>query len=296
MIRFDGTNWITLPPIYPNLTSGSVCVPVLEYYNGIFYAGGNWGDGSFTMDDLAMFDTVSNTWIPFGQPLNGFLSGITDMTVYKGELYIAGAGICTCYGDPGNGILKWNGSQLLPVGSGTMPMAATVWDLHIFDDKLWAVGEFIGMGNQPASHVAYWDSVQWHGINGTFDNTVLAVTSLNGDLYFGGGFWKVNNDSVYKIVKYTPLTSVNDPGQENKLVKYFPNPATNNLNISYPLSSDNRYFYLMDVNGRVILQRDLTPGSSENRISLEGIPSGVYLTEIRDDKIHFGKNKLIILH
>ncbi len=296
MIKYDGTNWTTLPKIYPNLTatSGFICVTVVESYNGMLYAGGNWSDGTSTMDDLAMLDTITHTWVPVGTPLSGQYTGINDMVVYKGELYIAG-NICTCYGDPANGIMKWNGSQLLPVGTGTMPGYAGVSKMHVFDDKLWAVGEFIGMGSQPAQYVAYWDSVQWHGINGVFDNVVGVVTSLNNELYFGGGFWTVNNDSVHKIVKYSPYVGIDDLEQEKNPVLLYPNPATNNLNISYPKSSKTQQLYLFDLSGRTILKKELALNSTEDQLNLEEIPAGVYLTELVENTVHFGIKKLIII-
>lgn len=71
-----------------------------------------------------------------------------------------------------------------PVGGGTN---AEVRALCVFNDELYAGGNFITAGGVPANLVAKWDGVNWHNLgNGPNFNGVYSLHVFNNELYAGG--------------------------------------------------------------------------------------------------------------
>lgn len=296
IVKYDGVNFYGFPSIFPSQIPTDILINTAIFFNNELYVGGNFDSLPPYKSDIVKFDTSINNWVDVGGGLSGYMSFVTDMVIYKGEFYIAG-NICTCYGDAGNGVIKWNGTSFSPVGTGVIPNDATVWKLHVFDEKLWAVGEFSGMGGQPASHVAYWDSVQWHNIpNATFDNTINAITSLNNDLYLGGGFWTLNGDSVHHVVRYNTTTGIESINQNEPDIKIYPNPAKNFFQITYDLKQNqNAEFNLFNSFGQKIKKIELSPNTHSAAINVTALPNGIYFWQTKSYLTHSLNGKLIIL-
>ena len=66
-----------------------------------------------------------------------------------------------------------------------------------------------------------------------------------------------------------------------KLFAIYPNPVSNEINISFPKQADQAEFSLYDVLGKKVLQTRITP--LKNRIDVSGLTSGMYIASITSD-------------
>jgi hypothetical protein len=152
-----------------------------------------WADEhGFTVDELA--------WIQPGYPpttpvldldsgLNGtVLSIVPDVvngTIYAGGTFTATTGGTTC-----SHVAAWisgfAGWDWIPVGDG---LNGTVRTLLLYNNKLYAGGDFTQAGNVAAKNIAVYDVAlgQWQAL-GSLDSTVNALAFYNGELYAGGKF------------------------------------------------------------------------------------------------------------
>lgn len=223
-----------------------------------------------------------------------------------GNLYI---------GDAGNNVIrKVNTAGIITTvaGTGTQGYSgdggqATAAELGITDDvAIDAVGNI---------YIADYDNnvirkVNTAGIistivgNGTQgysgDGSVATLAEINnpdrvtsdamGNIYFG-------EDGNYRVRKVSNVwqMGIEQYGVITRMVKVYPNPATNNLNIDYTTESDAT-FVLYDVNGRVVLKQTLN--ANQNHVELNGIdlPNGLYMYNINNtDGQNLQKGKVTIL-
>ncbi len=80
------------------------------------------------------------------------------------------------------------------------------------------------------------------------------------------------------------------PEVETADIDVFPNPASGFINIRIPDAENIYHFYIYDVQGRTVMSKQLTSGE---KISLNDIPSGLYVYSIRGQK-HQSTGKLLI--
>ena len=147
------------------------------------------------------------------------------------------------------------------------------------------VTHFMNTGNNRFVHLSFSQS-------GSAVTATLPVDSLILPDGFYMLFAKVDDiPSVAKMVSLSghALTSVNEIAMENNLMIY-PNPANNQLNISYRNSFS---VVLNSMDGR-----EITAGQSNGNhliLNVANIPNGIYFLSIADNKNSFAK-KIIVMH
>jgi len=95
----------------------------------------------------------------------------------------------------------------ISVGNG---INGTIEAMAVYDDKLYVAGKFNNSDDGQDYTVAYWDGKTWvylrNAINGArtlhSDGTVMSLAVYNNELYVGGCFAKVGDQSVYNITKW----------------------------------------------------------------------------------------------
>ncbi len=91
--------------------------------------------------------------------------------------------------------------------------------------------------------------------------------------------------------EFTIRVGVTEIATDNNIVKFFPNPTTNFLNIQLLNKEENAELTIMDLSGKTLLIKQLTQQSS--RIDLTGFAKGTYLLKLNlNGKIL--QNKIII--
>jgi hypothetical protein len=63
---------------------------------------------------------------------------------------------------------------------------------------------------------------------GDFNLPVVAMTTLNDELYFSGTFWSVNGIPAYHVAKYGP----HPPVKDSLAFELYPNPSNGNFTLS----------------------------------------------------------------
>ncbi|MBL0343435.1 MAG: hypothetical protein IPP71_22810 [Bacteroidetes bacterium] len=193
--KFDGIS-LTIFPILEQVPNSGYVVCAAKFNNEL-YIGGNFNGGT-GKKDIAKFD--GNNWVSVGGGFSGGFTWVNDMIVYQNKLYIAGY-FQVSGGDPGNGIVCWDGSNWCQAGTGLLP--SNVWNLHEFGGELYACGQINNAGGISVTSVAKWDGSNWYDLGSFFDNSASAFASNSNDLFIGGGFITIDGDTMNGITKYT---------------------------------------------------------------------------------------------
>jgi hypothetical protein len=285
---WNDTSWITIgmPAIYSDgITVSSICE-----YNGKVYFGGNFtANDSIPSDSFnAIISWDGSTWNSVGGGFHGAFDHVWDMIEYNGELYVSGF-FSKNDGNVGNSIQKWNGIEWSEVGGGMENTFAqpVIYDLELYNNKLFAGGYFTSAGGIDASNIASWDGTVWCGLGNTFDNTVNSITFYKDTLIVGGGFWTIDGDSIQKIAKWTAGNYVDQCGNNvfinsfDNLFSFqiYPNPSTNFATILIPenFHNDNIPYSIYNSFGVKIKTGSLI--GDANQVDLTELSSGVYFME-----------------
>ncbi len=179
----QGGQWLQVGNLPPSPSGGHQLFDIVEY-NGQLVVTGNINTG--IGDDVFILE--GNDWVPLGGGLLGWNSYGKRLAVYQGDLYLAG-GLSLAEGDVGQCIIRWDGGQWHPVGSGLQAQLGNngpfggVEDMLIYNDELFVCGGFSYAGGIPARGVARWNGEQWCSVGGAPSNTVFCMGFFRDTLY-----------------------------------------------------------------------------------------------------------------
>jgi hypothetical protein len=201
--RWDGTSWspVGTPPL-----NGTVFA--IAYYNGRLFAGGIFTNagGNADADYLAMWDGVR--WQPFCSPAPGsapptFNGNVLALQVVGSTLYVGGE-FQNAAGIPSADYLlacDLNTGVSSSTAGNNPAIAGTVAALAADSSgTLYAGGQFINLGNDPAAdHIAAYNGT-WHSMGtgpsaggGAVDAYVRAIAASGNDVYIGTDAVNVGN-------------------------------------------------------------------------------------------------------
>jgi protocatechuate 3,4-dioxygenase beta subunit len=172
------------------------------------------------------------------------------------------------------GIINWPFSAILPIRLESFTAAPQGGSVLL----RWAVSEEINV-----------DSYQIEfGTNGRDFNSIGSVVANNGRNYSllhtapvsGLNYYRLKTTDKDGKVSYSEVRKVNF-GKGNTVAVY-PNPAKDNLNITVTGSMVNRgaTIQIMDIQGRVLVQRNTNAISQTESVNLSGLASGHYIVRI----------------
>lgn len=287
---WDGQKWTGLdfPPYSDNSLPRTTSV---IFYQNQLYVSGNFSWAQSGGADIARLDSTG--WHMVGGGLKGGLSFVSDMEIYKGELYICGY-FRKLDGNVGNKIMRWDGQQWKEVGAGFCAPNVTAKAMMVHDGKLYVVGIFDCVENGLyASNIATWDGERWCSLGDSyFNNTILNITTYKGEIYIGGGFTLVDGQPCRYFAKYVgdhstdtcsaPISAAPEPTSEG--FGLWPNPVTDILQVQAPAPIESVWVY--DAMGREVLR----PKVSGERVSvsLGHLPAGLYFVSLRADGVVWG--------
>ena len=298
--KWNGSNWTCIG--MPSNITTSVTVDAICEYNGELYFGGQFYSTEYpndTIENIIRYD--GNSWKSVGGGLHGNMDAVACIVNYKNELYVAGS-FTKAHGNVGNYIQKWNGISWSEVGGGVMGINGgngQISDLKVFHDELYAVGVFSFAGSVPAQHIAKWDGTNWCGLGSTFNNTIGTLAIYNDTLYIGGGFTIIDGDTINHIAKWTGgnyvdtcgnTASINEISNKENNITIYPNPAAENINVTFPLIKNGKYEILNILGGKIICG-DIK-NTNSIAINLNQIKSGLYLIKVYSEN-HYYSNKFI---
>jgi hypothetical protein len=119
---------------------------------------------------------------------------VAAAAVFQGELYVAGTFNQSAEYSSFRNIARWNGRQWNGVGAGSWSgndsSFAEIYDLVVYEDRLYATGSFTKAAGVPARNIARWDGSQWSALGDGLDAEGEALAVFDGDLYVGGLFFQ----------------------------------------------------------------------------------------------------------
>ncbi len=189
---WNGVAWSALAG--PNGEGADDQVSAMTLYQGKLIVGGSFLQaGGETVSGVASWNGVD--WEPLVSSNGAIgvailpLGFVSDLEVYNGELYAAGA-FSRAGGQDVSNIAKWNGTDWLPVtgpsGTGVLlggsTFAAVVWDMTLADGQLIVAGRFDTAGGVAANSIAAWNGSTWSSLGHPTleDLAILSVENYNG--------------------------------------------------------------------------------------------------------------------
>lgn len=278
-----------LPP--PDSPSGAPWIFDIELYNGQLVITGNIN----TINGYDVFVLQGDDWVPLGGGLVGWNSFGKCLAVYQGDLYLGG-GMSMAAGDVGQNIMRWDGNQWHPLGSGLQTQLnnfgnfGTVENMLVHDGELFVGGSFRYAGGIPAHGVARWDGSQWCSVApygptntvnclGFFQDTLLI--NFNGT---------INGDLMGRIAKFIAPTyedncglwAGTEEGQSTEMLLHvWPNPTRAELRFTTP-SNGPVQVRILDSSGRQVLKRSFTPIAHTIELDIGLFDSGIYQIHLND--------------
>ncbi|HMC97660.1 MAG TPA: T9SS type A sorting domain-containing protein, partial [Flavobacteriales bacterium] len=240
---------------------------------------------------IACWDGVQ--WSPIGNGLIGVFCTINLFDVHDDLLYVAGS--FADYppngnsGNPGSGVVTWDGQNWAQLGSGTRgSQNPTVYGITWIRDTLYISGRFNRIGDIPTGRVARWDGTRWCSLvpEDYFYPDLAPVGSYRDTLLVGGSFIVAGPDSIDRIAKWVAGDYVNICGSGSGVSEHTttsipfivcPNPATTTI-VLHGLPQAATTFVVHDVLGREVVRMIARPPTLE----IESLASGTYTVQVFD--------------
>ncbi len=196
--KWDGANWYALGAEIEDTGSNIAAVWDLAVYNNELYVGGGFTSaGGVSAHNIAKWN--GSTWSAVGSgltPNNGGL-GVYDMVVLNNELYVT---ISYIQGSTWiDEIMKWDGANWSQVATPNdfVPVLA------VYNNELYAGGDFDTINGISAKHIARFDGTNWYplgaGVDGTFFPQVYGLIEYDSLLFVGGIFNTAGGTSADKV-------------------------------------------------------------------------------------------------
>jgi hypothetical protein len=285
--KWDGHSWVNvyhLPQYNENMLYDAC------FYKNELYVGGNFHSyDTNNIRDIAKWNGQS--WESVGGGIQGDM-GINRMVVYHDKLVVAGL-FYKQYGNAGNFIMTWDGQQWEELGGGTwgqlnnLNSLGTIYDMQVYNDKLYICGLFNYAGTTPASHVAVWDGERWCGYPGVFDNSVYAMTIFNDTIYIACGM-TIDGDTVYNFARWggglVPDTcgsvGISHTSYDKENILVYPNPCGAYLILeSAGQNFSDGFIEIVDYTGKKYgIKKEIMDGKI--RINTQSLAQGIYLLKI----------------
>jgi Immunoglobulin I-set domain len=193
--KWDGGVW---SPLGSGMnTFGYVRAMAISGSN-LYAAGQFTSAGGVPAGQVAKWD--GNSWMPLGTNLVGFSSFAKAMAVLGNDLYVGGVGVfATTGGVQANNIVKWDGTNWSPLGSG---MNSEVNALVVMNGRLYAGGSFTTAGGVAANCIARWDGTNWSALGAGLNNSAYALTASGNTLYAGGNFTMAGGSGAGYVARW----------------------------------------------------------------------------------------------
>ncbi|MCI0738614.1 MAG: hypothetical protein L0Y72_06180, partial [Gemmataceae bacterium] len=162
---------------------------ILSDGSSLYAAGDFTTIGGTPANRVARWD---GSWTPLG---TGVTSDIFDAVLTGIDLLVSGQFV-QAGSAPAITVARWDGLQWSALNVGhqngmNLPLGV-VRALHVYDESLYAGGDFNGAGPEIRSRIARWDGNSWlalgSGIIGPSGHRVRAITDRAGSIYAGGTF------------------------------------------------------------------------------------------------------------
>lgn len=280
--RREGNVWV-------NIGTMDVGVPPymqdLILFQGELIATGVIWFTSSSYGDVARFNGTE--WVPLGTGILGGFSAGRSLAVYQDELYVSGS-IDINAGNAGHGIMRWDGAQFHPVGTGLQGSTndysyiVGAVELEVHDGLLWASGTFLHAGNVPTPGIAAWDGTQWCCLPPGPDVVINSIEFFHDTLFastvglYGSQVWgavKFVDDAYFDTCSIA--MSLPEPTTCDLQLHYAPATAILHLSTSQPINRTT--LDLFDPLGRLVVSFQL---HGQREVSVAALAPGTYVARM----------------
>ncbi len=176
--QWDGNAWTALG------TGVDSTVKSFAVLNGKLYVGGSFSYAGLTrVNGIAMWD---GSWHAVG---TGIVGTVDSLAVFNQTLYLGGT-FTTLYGigTTVNSIVRWDGSSLLPLGTGISGLSPNVDAMISWKNNLYVTGYFDSVNGITTNNIAKWDGSTWSSLGTGLDGWGSAMVIWNDRLIISGAF------------------------------------------------------------------------------------------------------------
>ncbi len=281
--RWDGSTW---HKVGNGITRNGVGVQVnqMVVYKDELYVGGYFDvAGVTTAYNIARWNGI--TWNEVGNGMNGPIYAMEVDTV-RNVLYAAG-GFSMVDDSIIGRIGLWNGENWQGLSNNNIFNHSAVYSLEMYHGFLYAGS--MDQSTNIDTTFSRWNGVNWEIIYGPNSN-VYSLQTFNDELYVGGIYTMIGNDSIPYLARYYSSDSVvvgtNNIRNSNTSILLYPNPVVDVLNIEI----DNPILELIifDLYGKVCTDLEIF---SNKQVNVNKLSSGSYFIKIltRDGKVYHAK-------
>ncbi len=279
--RRIGGHWEAVGEFPPDFSS--IMMDIVKHDGKLVVIGSGHING-----ELRVFVLEDGVWSILGDGIQGGLCSAQCLAVYQGQLYVGGQITMAC-GNPGQGILRWDGTAYQPVGLGLQSALGnnssfagpTCMVQH--NGLLYVGGGFRYAGGVEAFGIATWDGIEWCGVEGNFTdgvghNGVIDMAFYHDTLFVSANM--VDGDSVNfacKAIDTTyvgpctgPLSIVRPPVADGQITVRVVNGS---IHVQVPADKPATMISLRDASGRLTGQA-FGKGAHFGAI---GLPPGLYI-------------------
>lgn len=269
--KWNGVTWDSVgltPASYARLRA------IIEYNNEV-YVGGSIENIIIESPNILKWNEVS--WSAVGQGVpDGYLDDpVKCFQVYQDKLFIGGD-FWNDWRFPG--IVYWDGANYTCPGGG---VDGIIFDMAVFNDTLYVVGEFSIAGGIPANCIAKWDGYNWCSLGSTFNAPIRSIEVFNNELFIGGHFSQIDGQPINNIARWIGGNYVDQCGNttSTELIKsidlqVYPNPLSNYLNIEIPDDLNIQSITCLNSMGQKVFEQMIT--NSNEQLFLGHLPNGFY--------------------
>lgn len=279
----------------------------MAIYKGELYIGGffYFEDEQTTTRNIAKYN--GSYWSSVSSGIvstNSLDIPIKKMIEYQNDLYIGGSFYSN--NNVANYLLRWDGYNFYNVGGG---INGEIRDMAIYNNELYVVGDFSIAGGVEVNSVNYgsiakWDGHNWCSLETSVGGIINSIVNHQGELYIAGNFNQINGIQIKNIAKWVGgtfvevcgnTTGIHEEASANALSIY-PNPATDNLLISYKsFSMLNTTITIFNQYGLMVkrIQDYSVEGENARMIDISSFSNGMYLLNISSNDFYISSKFVI---
>jgi hypothetical protein len=237
-----------------------------------------------------VFILEGEDWVPLGGGLVGWNSFGYRLAVYQDDLYVGGS-MSMAAGDVGQNIIRWDGNQWHPLGSGVQVApnnfgtAGSVRDMVVHNGELWVCGGFRYAGGVPAQMIARWNGSQWCSVGDGPSDTMFAMGIFQDTLYVNF-LGNINGDVMGHVAKFVAPEYENNcglwtdveerQGQDVELRAWLQYGAV----VLEGLPVGVYDVRIMDATGRMVHQEGVVSDGGRTYLTGTYVNEGIYLVSI----------------
>ena len=187
----------------PGVNTGGFVFSTLQYNNNLIVGGNFTSAGNTTTNNIAQWN--GNAWAALDSGLNG---NVYAMTTYNGNLIVGGSFI-NAGNKAVNGIAQWNGTSWSAMGNGFSLLGSSygIFDLQVYNNNLYAAGQFDSVSSTNAMNLAVWTGTTWKSVAKMPQNSLINVLAVyNNQLIVGGLFDSIGGIAANNIAAYNGTT------------------------------------------------------------------------------------------